>query len=50
MTTLTIRKKPLESNNLLICNYMYFAIIFSCSHSAMLAKYDTTGLVCTPLN
>ena len=50
MKMLTIRKKPLENNHLLICDYMYFAIVFSCWHSAMLANYYTTRLVCAPLN
>ena len=37
-----------ESKYLRVCDY--FAILPSCSHSTMLAKCATTGLVCALLN
>ena len=48
MITAALRKTSFENKNLRNCDY--FAIIPSCSHSTMSAKYATNGLVCASLN
>lgn len=48
MMTAALRKTSLENEHLRNCDY--FAIIPSFSHSTILAKYATNGLVCAPLN
>ena len=48
MMTAMARKTSLENIQLRNCDY--FLIISYCSHSIMLTKYATRGLVCVPLN
>ena len=47
MMTATTRKTSFENKHLRSCDY--FAVIPSCWHSTMLAKYTQTGLVCAPI-
>ena len=48
MTAVTTRKTSLQNKHL--TSYDYFAIIPSCSHSAILTKDAATGLFCSPQN
>ena len=48
MATATTRKRSLENKHL--PSYGCSAIIPSCSHSSMLAKYILSRLMCAPLN
>ena len=48
MATATTRKSSLENKHL--PSYGCSAIITSCSHSTMLARYTITRLMCAPLN
>ena len=47
MMTATTRKTSFENKHLRSCDY--FAVIPSCWHSTMLAKYNQTGLACAYL-
>ena len=48
MATATTRRRSLENKHL--PSYGCSAIIPSCSHSSMLAKYTISRLMCAPLN
>ena len=47
MMTASARKTSFQNTHLRNCEY--FVIFPSCSHSTMLAKYATTGVVCAPV-
>ena len=47
MMTASARKTKFQITHLRNCEY--FVIFPSCSHSTMLAKYATTGVVCAPV-